>query len=168
MSEEPSALNGQISELPSVSFECRRRGQWAVTQSLNCLDWINRDKLGNPISGPQLCNLEECEYKYGCSGIFVALQDRLVNLLNCLNYAVSSLKVVTIFFYTMSCRHAGGNKLGSFSVCVRRSNLCLWRGLMHGNSTFWLTQALNSLKTTDCVPLDWTFCGVVSSLSFSF
>lgn len=38
MPEEPFTLNGQISKLPSVSFELGRGGQWAVIQSLNGLD----------------------------------------------------------------------------------------------------------------------------------
>lgn len=39
---------------------------------------------------------------------------------NCLNYGVSSLKVIPIFlsFSTMSFGHAGGDTLGSFSVWV--------------------------------------------------
>jgi len=111
--------------------------------------------LGNPISGPQLRNLEECEYKYGCSGICVPLQDRLVNLLNCLND--DSLKVIPILFLppsTMGFTHGRGDKSGSFSVCV------------HGKSTFWLNPALNSLKTTDCASPDWTFCGVLCVVVF--
>lgn len=53
------------------------------------------------------------------------------------------------------------------SVCVRRSN-CLWCGLMHGNSTFCLTPALNSLKWTNCVcwlDLLWFFCVCCLSVS---
>lgn len=158
MPEEAFTLNGQISKLPSVTLEWGWRGQWPVTQSLNCLDWINRDKLGNPISAPQLCNLKECEHKYRCPGISVALSGRL-ELLNCLDYGVSSLKAINIFFSPhnelQTCWRGIEKTLSGcmcMRVCIRRSNWCLPCWL----STFWLTSDVNSLKTTQRFSPHWT------------
>lgn len=60
-------------EIAICFIQVRDEGTIACSTELK-LSWLNQqDKLGNPISASQLCNLKECEHKYGCPGIFVSL-----------------------------------------------------------------------------------------------